>query len=127
LSKTVLLVDDSLTQSFHLKSALVAAGFRVLTAANGEAALKTLNTETADIILADVIMPKMDGYELCRRIKDDPKRSKTPVILMSALGETKDEYWRDKAGADLYFAKTADTGKLLQAIEKLLTGNGAGA
>lgn len=122
MSKTVLLVDDSVTQSFHLKLALVRAGFKVLTAADGRTALKTLASEGVDMVLADVIMPMMDGYELCRQIKDNPKQAKIPVILMSALGETHDQYWRQHAGADLYVAKTADSGKLVKAIEDLLSG-----
>ncbi|HEV2038389.1 MAG TPA: response regulator [Candidatus Eremiobacteraceae bacterium] len=122
MSKTVLLVDDSVTQSFHLKLALVRAGFKVLTAADGRSGLKALDTEKIDVVLADVIMPMMDGYELCRQIKDSSKHSKLPVILMSALGETHDQYWRQHAGADLYVAKTADAGKLIKAIEDLLAG-----
>jgi len=122
VSKTVLLVDDSVTQSFHLKLALVRAGFKVLTASDGRSALKALDTEPVNVVLADVIMPMMDGYELCRQIKDNSKHSKLPVILMSALGETHDQYWRQHAGADLYVAKTADAGKLIKAIEDLLAG-----
>ncbi len=122
MSKTVLLVDDSVTQSFHLKLALVRAGFKVLTAADGRTALKALDTEPVDVVLADVIMPMMDGYELCRQIKDNSKHTKLPVILMSALGETHDQYWRQHAGADLYVAKTADSGKLIKSIEDLLAG-----
>jgi DNA-binding response OmpR family regulator len=122
VNKTVLLVDDSVTQSFHLKLALVRAGFKVLTASDGRSALKALDTEPVNVVLADVIMPMMDGYELCRQIKDNTKHSKLPVILMSALGETHDQYWRQHAGADLYVAKTADAGKLIKAIEDLLAG-----
>lgn len=122
MNKTVLLVDDSVTQSFHLKLALVRAGFKVLTASDGRSALKALDTEPVNVVLADVIMPMMDGYELCRQIKDNTKHAKLPVILMSALGETHDQYWRQHAGADLYVAKTADAGKLIKAIEDLLAG-----
>lgn len=122
MSKSVLLVDDSVTQSFHLKLALVRAGFKVLTASDGRSALKALDSEKVDVVLADVIMPMMDGYELCRQIKDNAKLGKLPVILMSALGETHDQYWRQHAGADLYVAKTADASKLIKAIEDLLAG-----
>lgn len=122
MSKTVLLVDDSVTQSFHLKLALVRGGFKVLTAVDGRTALKSLASDKVDVVLADVIMPMMDGYELCRQIKDNPKYAKIPVILMSALGETHDQYWRQHAGADLYVAKTADATKLIKAMEDLLAG-----
>jgi chemotaxis family two-component system response regulator PixH len=68
-------------------------------------------------------MPMMDGYELCRQIKDNADSSKTPVILMSGLGETHDQYWRKHAGADLYVAKSADASRLVKAVEDLLAGN----
>ena len=123
MSKTVLLVDDSVTQSFALKLALVRAGFRVLTAPDGRTALKTLAAEKPDVVVADVIMPMMDGYELCRQIKDNADSGKTPVILMSGLGETHDQYWRKHAGADLYVAKSADASRLVKAVEDLLAGN----
>jgi len=123
MSKTVLLVDDSVTQSFALKLALVRAGFRVLTAPDGRTALKTLAAEKPDVVFADFIMPMMDGYELCRQIKDNAESGKTPVILMSGLGETHDQYWRKHAGADLYVAKSADASRLVKAVEDLLSGN----
>ena len=123
MSTTVLLVDDSVTQSFHLKLALVRAGFKVLTASDGRSALKALDSDPIDVVLADVIMPMMDGYELCRQIKDSPESSTTPVILMSGLGETHDQYWRKHAGADLYVAKSADASRLVKAVEDLLAGN----
>jgi DNA-binding response OmpR family regulator len=122
MSQTVLLVDDSVTQSFALKLALQRAGYRVLTAPDGRTALKMITAETPDLVVADVIMPMMDGYELCRQIKDAPATAQTPVILMSGLGETHDQYWRKHAGADLYVAKSADASKLVRAVEDLLTG-----
>jgi DNA-binding response OmpR family regulator len=123
MRQTVLLVDDSVTQSFALKLALQRAGFRVLTAPDGRTALKMIGAETPDLVVADVIMPMMDGYELCRQIKDTAVTANTPVILMSGLGETHDQYWRKHAGADLYVAKTADAAKLVKAVEDLLAGN----
>ena len=120
MTKTVLLVDDSVTQSFASKLALMKAGYRVLTATDGRTALKTMAEEQPDIVVADVIMPLMDGYELCRQIKDNPDWSKTPVILMSGLGETHDEYWRDHARANVYLAKSADSRKLVDAVDDLL-------
>jgi DNA-binding response OmpR family regulator len=125
MRQTVLLVDDSVTQSFALKLALQRAGFRVLTAPDGRTALKMIAAEVPDLVVADVIMPMMDGYELCRQIKDNAPTANTPVILMSGLGETHDQYWRKHAGADLYVAKTADASKLVKAVEDLVSGNAA--
>ena len=122
MSKTVLLVDDSVTQSFALKLALVRAGYKVLTASDGRTALKIVSADSPDVVVADVIMPMMDGYELCRQIKDSPTSGKIPVILMSGLGETHDQYWRKHAGADFYIAKSSDATKLVKAVEDLLAG-----
>ncbi|MBC5825555.1 MAG: response regulator [Candidatus Eremiobacteraeota bacterium] len=120
MAATVLLVDDSVTQSFALKLTLSRAGFRVLTASDGHTALKTMGSEKPDVVVADVIMPAMDGYELCRRIKANPDSAQTPVILISGLGETEDQNWRQHAGADMYVGKSADANKLLQAVKEVL-------
>ncbi|MDQ2817931.1 MAG: response regulator [Candidatus Eremiobacteraeota bacterium] len=120
MGTTVLLVDDSVTQSFALKMTLTRAGFRVITAPDGATAIKTVAAETPDVVIADVIMPIMDGYELCRQIKINPASARTPVILMSGLGETDDQYWRKHAGADMYVGKTPDAAKLVKAIRDVL-------
>jgi len=101
---------------------LTRAGYRVVTGSDGRSALKKIAAEHPDLVIADVIMPSMDGYELCRRIKDDPQSSSLPVILVSGLGDTHDQYWRKQARADLYLAKSADSEKLLKAVEDLLAG-----
>ena len=126
MSKTVLLVDDSITQAFALKLAFSRAGYKVVTASDGRSALKTMGAEKPDVVIADVIMPMMDGYELCKQIKDSPDFGSTPVILMSGLGETKDQYWRKHAGADIYVAKSSDPERIVKAVEDLI-GSAAGS
>ncbi len=120
MAKTVLLVDDSMTQAFSIKLSLERAGYRALGAIDGQTALNVLANELPDIVVTDVIMPKMDGYELSRTIKGNPGLARIPVIVMSMLGETTDPSWQAHAGADLYISKTLDTSRLVQAVEQLL-------
>ncbi|MDQ2816794.1 MAG: response regulator [Candidatus Eremiobacteraeota bacterium] len=117
---TILLVDDSVVQSFALKVRLERAGYRVLAAPNGARALEIIADEPVDLVISDVLMPSMDGYELCRRIKADPASAKIPIIVVSALGETTDPNWRETSGADRYLPKPLDHEQLGSVIQTLL-------
>ncbi len=121
MSKTVLIVEDRLVQAFALKLALTRAGFNVVTAINGAEALTAMAAQKPDIVITDVIMPVMDGYELCRKIKADPRWSKIPVVIISALGETTDPDWQQRSGADFYLAKAVDQRRLIDEVQRLLS------
>ena len=81
----ILVVEDSPTQAEELKFILEKRGFKVSVASNGKAALASLRTHKPDIVITDIIMPEMDGYELCRQIGSDPSFADIPVILVTAL------------------------------------------
>ncbi|MDQ2818319.1 MAG: response regulator [Candidatus Eremiobacteraeota bacterium] len=120
VSKTVLVVDDSAVQAMSLRMALEGAGYRVLSAHEGKAALEMISAEPPDLVITDVIMPVMDGYELSRQIKGNDATAKIPVIIISGLGETSDPYWRKHADADAYLAKTAGIERLLETVADML-------
>lgn len=88
---TILVVDDTPTNLEVLFDFLNAAGFKVLFAEDGESALATLNYVNPDLILLDILMPGIDGYETCRRLKADPATASIPVIFLTALTETTDK------------------------------------
>src|SRR5258708_39773711 len=79
----ILVVEDSLTQALHLQILLEEAGADVTVASDGQAALERLFEASFDLIITDVMMPGMTGYELCRAIKDDPAKRQIPVILLT--------------------------------------------
>jgi two-component system chemotaxis sensor kinase CheA len=103
--KTILVVDDSVTSRLLNQELLAASGFRVLTANDGQQALKVLATSRCDLVLADVQMPKLDGYELTRRIKQDPQLAHIPVVLLTTLAGREHQERGIEVGADAYLVK----------------------
>jgi PAS domain S-box-containing protein len=119
--KPVILVVDDLTQNNELLEAyLVPQGYEVIKAVSGEDALKKLADNQIDLILLDVMMPGMDGFEVARRIRQDPKTRLMPIILVTALKETEDRIKGIKAGCDDYISKPFDKMELLARVQSLL-------
>src|SRR5690349_14246896 len=88
---TLLLVDDTPTNLGVLSEYLAESGFKVVVARDGESALKRVHYARPDIILLDVMMPGIDGFETCRRLKADPSTSEIPVIFMTSLAGVEDK------------------------------------
>ena len=108
MTARVLVVDDILANVKLLEARLTAEYFEVLTASNGPDALEICNRERADIMLLDVMMPGMDGFEVCRRIKSNPRTQHIPVIMVTALDQTSDRVQGLEAGADDFLTKPVD-------------------
>lgn len=117
----VLVVDDSITTRTLEQNVLEAAGYDVLTAADGEAAWRLLQEQTVDLIIADIEMPRLDGFGLCRAIRVSERLQELPVILVTAL-ETAEHRARGlEAGADAFLAKSSfDQEMLLETVGQLL-------
>lgn len=116
----ILVVDDSATQLIMYKMALSKAGYRVISAKNGVEGMHMVETENPDLIVSDIIMPELNGYQFCRLVKDDPSRSHTPIILLTSLGQQQDRFWGIEAGANSFVTKSTDTSELLAQVERLL-------
>lgn len=116
----LLLVDDNQDLIDFLKEALSGKFRRILTAANGVGALEMIKKYQPDIIVSDIMMPQMDGYDLCRRIKEDIDISHIPVILLTARGDDASRLHGYKMGADGYLGKPFEEGMLLELIRNRL-------
>nr|WP_197703483.1 response regulator [Sulfurifustis variabilis] len=114
--KNVLVVDDSATDTHLLSEMLKKHGYSVSTAANGEEGIAKAKKEKPDLILMDIVMPGMSGFEATRSITKDPETSSIPVIICSTKGQETDKAWGLRQGAKDYLVKPI-TEKLL--IEKL--------
>lgn len=112
----ILLVEDSETQLKFLREGLLQNGFEVETAMNGSEAYKKVYTCTPDIVVSDIIMPAIDGYQLCRMLKNVEETKKIPVILLTVLENKIDNFWGKKAGAQLFLSKTIDVKELVNSI-----------
>lgn len=117
----LLVVDDSATSRTLERNILKTAGYDVLTAVDGEEALKILKSEDIDLVVSDVEMPLLDGFELTSRIRGNAAFEKTPVILVTSLGSEEDKAKGAEAGADAYIVKGAfDQDELLKTVGRLL-------
>ena len=116
----VLIAEDSPTQAAHLKNLLEGQEFRVVPTRNGREALESLRQHKPSIVITDIVMPEMDGYELCRRIRADERLADLPLILLTALSDPEDVFKGLQCGADNFVTKPYDPAILVARIEYLL-------
>ncbi len=119
---TILVVEDSLTQREMITDLLKGSGLSVSIATDGVEALEHIEGHRPDLVVLDIVMPRMNGYEVCRRIKADPKTQNVPVVMCSSKGEEFDRYWGMKQGADAYIAKPFQPTELVGTVKQLLRG-----
>lgn len=113
----ILIVEDSPTQAAQLKLILQRERYSVQTATNGEMALEMLTEGLPAVVISDVVMPGMDGYTLCREIKNSPHTRRLPVILLTQLSDPKDIIRGLECGADHFITKPYSKGDLLSHIQ----------
>ncbi len=116
----ILIVDDNPTNVKVLQIRLAAEGYEVLTAADGEEGLAAARQHTPDLILLDVMMPKLDGFEVCRRLRADAAFPFTPIIMVTAMADSKDVIAGLEAGGDEYLTKPVDHAALAARVRSML-------
>ena len=116
----ILVVDDEIYIVHILDFSLGMEGYEVLTALDGEQALEKARAEKPDLIVLDIMMPKLDGYETCKRLKADDATKHIPVILLSAKGRNVDQKVGFEVGADDYITKPFSPRKLVERINAVL-------
>ncbi|MDQ2100508.1 MAG: response regulator [Tychonema bourrellyi B0820] len=119
---TVMVVDDSVTLRQMITDLLKSRGLSVTVASDGVEALEEIKKNRPDLVVLDIVMPRMNGYEVCRRLKSDPKTQNLPVVMCSSKSEEFDRYWGIKQGADAYIAKPFHPQELVGTIKQLLRG-----
>ena len=116
----ILIVDDSPTEIFALTRLLEENGYRVSSAGSGEEGINKARTEIPDLILMDVIMPGMNGFQATRRLSKDPKTANIPVIMVTTKDQETDRIWGLRQGAKDYVVKPPAKDELLAKINTLL-------
>lgn len=120
MSARVLVVDDILPNVKLLEAKLSCEYYEVLTATSGKEALEKVQNENPDIVLLDVMMPGMDGFEVCSRIKADPERAHIPVVMVTALTDTEDKVRGLEVGADDFLSKPINDTALMARVRSLV-------
>jgi two-component system, cell cycle response regulator len=120
MSARILVVDDVVVNVRLLEAKLASEYFHVLTASSGETALEVARTERPDLVLLDVMMPGMDGFEVCKRLKSNPATSEIPVVMVTALSDISDRVKGLESGADDFLTKPVDDVALFARVRSLV-------
>lgn len=120
MKKRILVVDDEVPLVRLVKVKLESHHYEVLTAHDGQEGLEKARREKPDLIILDIMLPKMNGYEICQLLKFDEKYSKIPVVMLTAKVQEEDKALGKETGADEYMTKPFDMNDLLAVIEKCL-------
>jgi CheY-like chemotaxis protein len=118
--KVVLIVDDQPSIVTTLKFQVMNAGFDVLVANSGEQAMKIITESRPDLILLDVMMPRINGWEVCRRLKANPATSEIPIFMVTSLHGDADTSEARNSGANEFLVKPIKTDDLIKRIKKYL-------
>jgi len=116
----ILVVDDDRVIQQLIEVNLELEGYEVVKASNGEEALAMFASERPDLVILDVMMPKLNGKDVCRKLKSDPETAKTPIIFLSARAQEIDVEAGLELGADAYVTKPFDPSTLLDTVSSLL-------
>ena len=116
----ILVVDDEEDLGRILKFALVAAGHEVLLAMDGAEGLKLARENSPDLILLDLMLPKIDGYKVCRMLKFDERYKSIPIVILSARTQEADKEMARDTGADLFITKPYNLEEILRTVDSLL-------
>ncbi|MDY6788153.1 MAG: response regulator [candidate division WOR-3 bacterium] len=121
--RTILLVDDDIFLADLMAFTFKQSGFEIIKAHNGKEALEVLNKEDVDLVLTDIMMPVMDGFELTKNLKDDPNTKDIPVIFLTAKSNMEDKNKGYSLGISAYFEKPFDLKKLIDKINVIISEN----
>ncbi|MCB1645334.1 MAG: response regulator [Pseudomonadales bacterium] len=116
----VLVVDDSPTEIYQFKDLLESMGYEVITAENGRDGVALAAAEQPDIVLMDIVMPDMNGFQATRQICRGESTSHIPVVIVSSKDQETDKVWGERQGASGYITKPVDRQVLVAVVEKIL-------
>lgn len=116
----ILIVDDSPTETYRMTTILSKSGHDVLTASGGEEGVAIAKKEQPDLVLMDVVMPGINGFQATRQIAKNPSTSHIPIIIVTTKDQETDRLWGKRQGAQSYLTKPIDEKGLVQAVNEVL-------
>ena len=118
---TILIADDSPSAVVLLKRILEPLGHEIVVCTDGAQAARTVLDVRPDLVILDVVMPKQNGFEVCRLLKGNPTTAAIPVFLVTSMDREPDRYWGKKQGADEYLVKPVDATVLVEKVRARLS------
>lgn len=119
-SDVILVADDSPTEQKMVAAALQSRGYRVITAVDGEDAIEKATRETPRVVVLDVVMPKKNGFQVCRHLKTTAATQNIKVLMLTSKNQESDQFWGMRQGADAYMTKPFSEADLQAAVAKLI-------
>lgn len=120
MSKRILIVDDEPDLQLIVQTVLKAKGYQTIQAVDGFQAVEKAQQENPDLIILDVMMPEMNGYQVCRLLKGQSETMQIPIIMLTAKVQPADRFWGLETGADLYLTKPFEHVELVTKIQELI-------
>jgi two-component system, OmpR family, alkaline phosphatase synthesis response regulator PhoP len=121
MEKKILVIEDDPATSRLVDYSLRHEGYQVITASNGLEGVRKARSESPDLVILDVMLPGMDGFEICQRLKSEPITAQLPILMFSAKAQEIDRDTGIKVGADDYLTKPSAPSEIVRRVQKLLT------
>lgn len=118
--KKILVVEDDPSFQRYLEFLFTKEGYQVVLATNGLEGLRKARQEKPDLVVLDVMLPGLDGFEVCHRLRDDPGTARLPVLMLSAKGQDSDRVTAARVGANVFMAKPPEREALLSTVTELV-------
>ncbi|MBM3760312.1 MAG: response regulator [Acidobacteria bacterium] len=122
MTKKILIVEDSPMELKRMETLLSGQGYSLLSVTDGDAAVAAAREYRPDLILLDVVLPKKNGYQVCRQLKSAPETANLKIVMVSSKSQEMDKYWGMKQGADGYLTKPIDPAAVLAAVANAVDG-----
>ncbi len=122
-NETIMVVEDSPTYLRQISDLLQDRGYHTITAINGEEAMEKAIQDDPTLIVLDVILPKKNGFQVCRQLKTSPATQNIKILMLTSKSQDSDRFWGLKQGADEYMTKPFDENELVTNVTKLLQNN----
>jgi twitching motility two-component system response regulator PilH len=120
MANVILVIEDDPDQRRLMERTLTTSGYRILTASDGQTGLESALAIQPRLIILDVVMPRMNGYQTARALKQNPATAAIPILMVTTKQEPADEFWSTQVGADAFLTKPLDITELIKAVGRLL-------
>jgi twitching motility two-component system response regulator PilH len=119
MANVILVIEDDPDQRRLMERTLTTSGYRILTASDGQTGLESALAVQPRLIILDVMMPRMNGYQTARALKQNPATASIPILMVTTKQEPADEFWSSQVGADAFLTKPVDITELIQVVGRL--------